>query len=159
MRILSNKDVERAIGDEFVRWYAGAKGVEYTFLKQSGDGEVPDLFYEPNLVLEITRAFNAEGDAKDLGDLQRGKQRQTSQKVFEPDAQLIRSIADRLEDKCSRAYGSNCILVIYADVPLCDEENMGRLVPEIPIPKHQPFAEVFLLCRIPPGLFHAWQLA
>jgi hypothetical protein len=159
MPIFSNKDVERAIGDQFVRLYSNRNEANYKFQKQAGDGEAPDLYYAPDLELEITQAFNFEGDAKDIADLRRSKRIQTSRACIEPDEQLKKSIGDRLREKCVRSYGAACILVVYAEVPLLDKDEMDRFVPDIPIPHNQPFAKIFLMCRLPPGIFEIWQLA
>jgi hypothetical protein len=137
---------ERAVGDAFADWYNKRKGTSFEYNARGGDP--PDLIYRDGtkeLLLEITGSYydgvhatmlwhNAR-DLPDAPDSWSGKS---------PDQKLVDSVNLALEKKSSKAYPSDCVLVVVVYPDLIAADEFTARLPEIHVPAGHPFAEIYV---------------
>ena len=160
---------ERAVGEAFVDWYNSERGTKFDF-----DGrphEAPDLLYRHGneaLQIEVGQAYYDERDAAFKWKGARGDPNAPKDwhGVNFNDA-LIQHVGKIIVDKCTKRYGSNCVLVVnvYPDASTIDEINAR--FGEVEIPRSHPFAGIYLTGHFSKDILHpsrpsgyrCWKLA
>src|SRR5438874_754255 len=98
------QEVERAIGDEFVKWFNRATGSEFQFDRIGADP--PDLIYrdaDKTMPVEVAKSYYHEDDA--IMRWKHARKDRTapakwSKPLDEPDQRLITDINQRIGRKC-----------------------------------------------------------
>jgi len=157
---------ERAVGDDFVRWYNAVNGTAFTFSGRAG--EAPDLVYrdgETPLHIEVSAAYYDDAEAalrwKNLRLRPDAPDRGSG---INPDESLVAHINDVLAKKVAKAYGAACVLVLYVSPPVTTAEELEALLPRPMLPAGHSFEGVYLagdfrVTRDSIGGYRVWRLA
>jgi hypothetical protein len=159
---------ERAVGDEFVRWYNEGNATAYAFDRRGADP--PDLVYRDGaqeLKLEITGAYYDAPYATMLWKNARGRpDAADSWSGASPDGKLVDSINAALAKKCGkRTYPGGCALVVALYPDLTSVDEFADLLREIVMPPDHGFSEVYVGGLFPAsssgstGGQHWWRLS
>ncbi len=105
---------ERGIGDDFIEWWNSAHRTDFRFVGRPT--RAPDLSYgdgKATMHLEVAMGYY---DAADAGFKWLGARGHPgappSWSGTNPTGNLLKHIGAVLADKCAKAYGPNCVLVI-----------------------------------------------
>lgn len=158
---------ERWAGDSFVEWYNNMNGSRFSYVGRPN--EAPDLIYEENksqLVLEIGGAYSGPEEAafwwKNI------RKRPDAPKQFsskDMDESLISDINKRIQEKCSKSYGPDCLLIIYLHPAMTTAEELQEMLSQIRTPLRNPFRSIFLTGHFPVsssgsiGGYRCWQIS
>jgi hypothetical protein len=156
---------EKAVGDEFVRWFNEKNNTDFVLKGQAGDGPGPDLAYSAELRLEVTDAYYDDQDAKFLWkNARKAPDAPQGWQGTEFDKTLLDQINKRLEEKCLKSsYGPNCILVINMQPSLTTAEELESMLPNVKLPQSVPFVGIYLTGNFPSsvgsaGGYRCWRL-
>jgi len=160
------KQNEQVVGDKFINWYN--KHINASFRYYSRGFEAPDLVYcdgNNEIYLEVTGAYYNQLDAAIRWQNARRKENAPkSWRGVNCDDSLIEHINIRLEEKCKKSYGKNCILVIYVRPYITSIEELADRLSEIQIPERNPFLKIYLTGDFPDstkskGGYQCWEIS
>jgi hypothetical protein len=138
---------EKWVGDEFISWLSVAESKQFNYVGRPD--RAPDLVYrsEPEeLQLEVASAYHDRLDARWRWENARGKpDAPHSWSGVNATAALLKNLSLILADKCSKSYGSNCMLILYIDPPATEAEMFEERLGEISMPSRIPFKRVYLM--------------
>ena len=137
---------ERAIGDDFMEWWNSTHGTDYHFAGRPD--RAPDLTYkdaDATIHLEVAMSYYDDADATFKWLNARGR----------PDApaswsgtnmtdNLVENINRVLADKCKKAYGPNCVLVVNVAPAVTEAERLEGRLGEIVSPSQTTFSAIYL---------------
>jgi hypothetical protein len=119
---------ERAVGDALIGWLNRREGRSLSFMRRGDDA--PDLIYREgfdDLGLEIVGAYYDQDDATLLWQNARNvPNAPTEWSGVNFDSALLRSIEMRVREKCRKAYGANCALLVAVQPGLTTAPEMKR---------------------------------
>jgi hypothetical protein len=153
------KQHERGVGDDFIRWYNTRHGTAFTYYDRGG--QRPDLIYragDKEMLLEITASYYGSDHAKMLWqNFRKVPSAPTMIRIKEPDQELINYINIGLSKKCEKSYPLNCILVFQIYPDLISAEELNTLIDQIQIPADHSFKEIYLAGAFSDG-YRCWKL-
>jgi len=157
---------ERTVGDAFVQWYNQITGAHFSF--SARPKEAPDLIYSDGpsaLLIEIGGAYPGKEEAafwwQNLRKVQNAPQQVSGKDM---DESLIADINRRIEEKCGKSYGSECLLVVYVHPAMTTAEEVQERLDQIKLPERNPFRAMFLTGHFPMsssgsvGGYRCWRL-
>lgn len=156
---------ERAVGDKLVEWINKRDGTHYVFASRGDDA--PDLLYEHEKVklgVEVVGAYYDQSSAAFLwGNARQVPGAPAQWFGVDYDQCLKINIDLRIAEKCSKAYGSNCILLIAVQPNLTPMADFQKLLPSLSLPTSVPFAGIYIAGDFPcsscsQGGYFVWQL-
>lgn len=138
---------ERAVGQEFIRWYNAQNGTAYAYHARGGDP--PDLVYRScnqEMLLEITTAYYDDEHAKMTGQsVRRLPDRPESPfEALGADQKLIAFINLILAKKCKKTYPPGCLLVVSIYPDMTAPVDFLSLMPGIIVPMGHRFVEIYV---------------
>jgi hypothetical protein len=147
--------VERAIGDQFVKWFNRVTGSEFQFDRPGADP--PDLLYRDRdniLPIEVATSYYHEEDA-----IMRWKHARKDctaptkwpKPLDEPDQRLITGINQRIVEKCLGTHDVGTVLVIEIYPAITTKMEFEELKSSICIPTSVPFAAIYVAGSFPHG--------
>jgi hypothetical protein len=163
-------EFERWVGDRVIDHYNTDHGTSFRFHGRAG--EAPDLEYRDgsrSLRVGVTSAFyddkNDDGKHAKFIWLAARKRPDAPHKLSSRDCdeKLVKNINARLADKCSKSYGANCVLTVFALADLTRVWEMESRLEDIRIPATNRFDAIYLCGEFPsgiesPGGFRIWKL-
>jgi hypothetical protein len=157
---------ERAVGDDFIRWYNRANVTRFSF--DTRPREAPDLGYVDGsrvLNLELTDAYyDEQSDAAMQWDAARQKANAPdSWSGGDFDQALIKNINAAIAKKCRNDYGKDCVLIVAVRPGLTTDYEMEQILSEIKTPQKTPFIGIYLTGNFPwtdssRGGFRCWRV-
>ena len=139
-----NEQFERANGDAFIVWLNAKLGTKYSFSHRPD--QAPDLAYSyagDELLVEVTAAYY---DASHAAFLWQSKDSWLGEN---PDKSLSQEVADRIEKKSQKTYGSCCILLVVVPPGVTPVETLTELLAQQVILDNMPFVGVYAAGRFP----------
>ncbi len=139
--------MERAVGDEFVKWLNEEKQSSFAFLKR-GD-PAPDLVYTDGpteLNLEISSAYYDSACA--IFQWQNARSLPNAPAEWSGanfEGRLVRNIGEVVGSKPKKAYGDNCSLVIFVRPDLTSYDELVFLLQSVVLPPASPFVGIYIL--------------
>jgi hypothetical protein len=157
---------ERAVGDRFFDWYNGRHSTSFAYHGRAG--EAPDLVYRDAgraVRLEVRGCYYNNADA--LVMWQNARKLPNAPKRWSGvgfDEDLIANINTGLKEKCAKAYGSACWLIISLRPAMTTAEEVSDMMGGITIPERNPFDAIYLTGVFPvstssAGGYRCWRLA
>jgi len=142
---------EKAVGDEFFEWFNAQRGTVYSFARRAG--EAPDLVYTWNskeLFVEITAGYYDSAHGAFLWKNARGAPDAPNSWVgADPDRSLAHAIVERVNDKCSKRYGAETILLVNVPPGATSAEELNDLLVRERFPDAIPFVGAYVCGRFP----------
>jgi hypothetical protein len=141
---------ERIIGDRFIAEFNRIKEANYVF-ERRGD-PAPDLIYrdaDARIGIEITTCYYDSHDA--TVQWQNARSRPDAPWCWSGvdfDQALIADINKRIQAKCGKSYGPDCLLLVYIRPSVTTFKDMERLMPDVNIPEQHPFAGIWLMAGL-----------
>jgi len=139
---------ERAVGERFAVALGRQYGRQWTFVSQA---DAPDLTYRDQAGLvgvEVVSPYYDDDEAKARWAAARGEQIRGWGGLID----LPSKIADLVQKKCQRLYGSRVVLAIDFWSPLSTEPEIDDLVRTLDLPQSGPFDEIWLGVDLPVSL-------
>ncbi len=151
--------IEDATAKNFIPWYNQKNGRNLTLRKKQ---DTPDFIYadeKGEVGVEVTTAHYNQDYAKFTMETGRGRRKaHTKQEIIdnpevieghtvsEPEKSLIGFINNRIMEKCVKTYVKICVLIIRVPMPALttDYDFQYVVIPNIELPEHNPFKEVYL---------------
>jgi len=155
---------ERAVGDKFIIWHNERFGKSFAYISRG----IPDLTYNDgnkNIHLEITDAYYDQRDAAIKWQNARGQPNAPKEWSGKNcDGNLIDDINMRIEEKCRKSYGNNCILIINIFPYLTSSREIEIKLHGIKIPETNPFLKIYLTGDFPystksQGGYQCWEIS
>lgn len=156
---------ERAIGDDFIEWWNSTHGTDYRFAGRPD--RAPDLTYKDaaaTIYLEVAMGYYDGADAKFKWLRARSRpDAPTSWSGTNPTDNLVENINRVLADKCSKAYGTNCVLVVHVAPGVTEAERLEGKLGDIVMSQQTPFSAVYLtghfgMSTRSAGGFRCWRI-
>jgi hypothetical protein len=173
------QEVERYIGDDFVKWLNRTSGSKFEFERMGADP--PDLIYrdgDKTLPVEATTSYYNEEDAimrwkharKDptaptrWSDARPQAAKPPWEHRWEPDQKLIAGINKRIAEKCLGKHDVGTVLVIQCFPSITTKVEFEELKDTIAIPSSIPFTAIYVAGSFPhsrdgPGGYFCWKVA
>jgi hypothetical protein len=156
---------ERAVGDALIQWLNARDRSQFIFLRRGN--EAPDLIYHwegRRLGVEVVGAYYSQSDAS--FQWQNARQLPSAPEQWRGidfDKGLKHSIEQRLAEKCAKAYGDNCILLVAVRPPLTPMADFQSMLVTVALPAAVPFVGIYIGGEFPvssrsQGGYFAWQL-
>jgi hypothetical protein len=149
------------VGDQVIKRYNTDHGMSFQFHQRAG--EAPDLEYRDgsrSLKVEVSTAYYDDKEHAKFVWLAARKQPEAPHKWsgVDFDKKLVENINERLDAKCRKYYGPNCVLAVYVFPILSRVWEMELCLKDIRVPATNSFDAIFLCGDFPPAEFKVWKL-
>jgi hypothetical protein len=173
------QEVERAIGDDFVKWLNRTTGSKFQFERMGADP--PDLIYrdgDKTVPVEVATSYYNEEDAimrwkharKDptapatWSDARPQAAKPPWEHRSEPDQKLIAGINKRIAEKCRGKHDVGTVLVIQCFPSITTKVEFEERKDRIAIPSSNPFTAIYVAGSFPGhrdslGGYFCWKVA
>lgn len=142
---------ELTVGNAFIGWYNQNTGCNFAY--SGRPDEAPDLLFvdgSRKLKVEVGGAYPGKEEAafwwQNLRKVPNAPQQVSGKDM---DENLIADINKRIEEKCGKAYGTNCLLLVYVHPAMTTAEEVEELLDQITFPERNPFQAIFLSGHFP----------
>jgi len=144
---------ERAVGQDFINWYNREHRTAFVFLGRAG--EAPDLVFrdgDHELKAEVATAYYNFLDAKIRWmHARNAPDAPTIWMGTDLEASLVKSINGELADKCAKAYGVGCVLLISVMPNLTTAAMMRDVWGKLALPERNPFEGIYVVGQFAPS--------
>lgn len=162
---LIQQQFERAVGDKLIEWINSTQATAFSFSRRGDDA--PDLIYSDGtkaLGIEVVGAYYDKEDAT----LQWKGARQLADAPaawsgINFDEALLKNIERRISEKCKKAYGPNCALLVAVRPGLTPMPDMQDLLAGLQLPEAVSFEAIYIAGEFPATTYaksgyYAWQV-
>ena len=160
------QQVERGIGEAFVKWYNMTNGTNFVFGQFGADP--PDLIYSDGnevLPLEITTSYyDARVATLEWKLARHDPTAANGWSGINFDASLIDALEDRIAKKCIGTHDAGTVLVLGIYPRLTSSAEFEALKENIAIPQMNPFCAIYVAGSFPcsndaSGGYYCWKLS